>query len=85
MQITLRTETFKVLEGLEREPLRHCKGDEKVTFTRPFLMFVKLEEVNLLCKSWKMHSNLNLLFWAKDIIILKHSQSRLNDNKVINP
>ena len=29
-------------KGLEREPLRYCKGDGKVTFTRPFLMLGKM-------------------------------------------
>ena len=44
------------LKGLEREPL-NCKGDEKVTFTRPFLILDKVtfdEHVNVLesyCKS----------------------------------
>ena len=30
--------TFKE-HGLEREPLRYCSGDGKVTFTRPFQIF----------------------------------------------
>ena len=29
-------------KGLEREPLRYCKGDGKVTFIRPFLMLGKV-------------------------------------------
>ena len=36
---------------LEREPLRYCKCDGKVTFTRPFLMLGKVtfdEHVNVL-------------------------------------
>ena len=39
------------LKDLEREPLRHCEGDGKVTFTRPFLMLGKVtfdEQVNVL-------------------------------------
>ena len=31
-----RNETFKGLKVLEREPLRHCKGYQKVTFIRYF-------------------------------------------------
>ena len=37
--------------GLEREPLRYCKGDGNVTFTKPFLMLGKVtfdEHVNVL-------------------------------------
>ena len=38
---------------MEREPLRYCKGDGKVTFTRPFLMLGKVtfdhdEDVNVI-------------------------------------
>ena len=42
---------FNNLKDLEREPLRHCEGDEKVTFTRPFLMLGKVNfdiQVNVL-------------------------------------
>ena len=42
--------TFKKLKDLERKPLRHCEGDGKVTFTRPFLMLDKVtfdEQVNV--------------------------------------
>ena len=38
-------------KDLEREPLRHCEGDGKVTITRPFLMLGKVtfdEQVNFL-------------------------------------
>ena len=35
---------LKELNGFEREPLRYCKGERKVTFIRPFLM---LSKVNL--------------------------------------
>ena len=48
---TAQNKTFKDLKDLEREPLRHCKGDEKVTFTRLFLMLGKVtfnEQVNVL-------------------------------------
>ena len=41
----------KDLKDLEREPLRHCGGDGKVTFTRPFLMLGKVtfdEQANVL-------------------------------------
>ena len=43
--------TFNVLEGLERESLRYCKGNGKVTFTRHFLVLGKVtfdEHVNIL-------------------------------------
>ena len=51
----------------EREPLRHCEGDGKVTFTRPFLMMGNVtfdEQVNILeryCKGhlYKTFTNLN--------------------------
>ena len=39
------------VKDLEREPLRYCKCDGKVTFTRPFLMLGKVtfdERVNVL-------------------------------------
>ena len=38
------------LSGLEREPLRYCKGDGKVTFIRSLLMLDKVtyEYVNVL-------------------------------------
>ena len=32
---TVRNDIFNELKCLEREPLRYCKGDGKVTFTRP--------------------------------------------------
>ena len=50
-RITVRKKTFNDLKDLEREPLRYCKCDGKVTFTRPFLMLVKVtfgEPVNVL-------------------------------------
>ena len=43
---------------MERESLRHCEGDGKVTFTRHFQMFGKVtfdEQVNVLeryCKGY---------------------------------
>ena len=43
--------TFKDLKNLEREPLRHCEVDGKLTFTRHFLMLGKVtfdEQVNVL-------------------------------------
>ena len=39
------------IEGLEREPLKYCKGDGKKTFTAPFPMFGKVtfdERINVL-------------------------------------
>ena len=48
---SVRKKTFKELKDLEREPLRYCKGDGKVTFTRPFLTLGKVnfdEHVNVL-------------------------------------
>ena len=48
---TVRKKTFNDLKDLEREPLRYCKCDGKVTFTRPFLMLGKVtfdEPVNVL-------------------------------------
>ena len=33
---------FKELKDLKGEPLKYCKVDGKVTFTRPFLMFGKV-------------------------------------------
>ena len=45
-----------VLKDLEREPLRYCKCDGKVTFTRPFLMLGKVtfdERVNVFEKYCK--------------------------------
>ena len=48
--ITARKQTYD-LKDLEREPLRYCKCDGKVTFTRPFLMLGKVtfnERVNVL-------------------------------------
>ena len=39
------------LKDLVREPLRHCEGDGKVTFIRPFLMLGKVtfdEQVNVM-------------------------------------
>ena len=46
---------FKEL-SLEREPLKYCKGDGKVSFTRPFPMSGKVtfdEQVNVLERYWK--------------------------------
>ena len=48
--------TFKDIKNLEREPLRDCEGDVKVTFTRPFLMLGKVtfdEHENVLERYWK--------------------------------
>ena len=47
----MQEQTFMDLKDLEREPLRHCEGDGKVTFTRPFLRLGKVtfgEQVNVL-------------------------------------
>ena len=47
----MKKKTFKDLKDLEREPLRHCEGDGKVTFTRPFLMLGRVtfdKQVNVL-------------------------------------
>ena len=44
---TAQNQTFKEL----KEPLRYCKGDGKVTFTKPFLLLDKVtfdEHVNVL-------------------------------------
>ena len=38
----LRYHCAKMLLSLEREPLRCCNCDGKVTFTRPFLMLGKV-------------------------------------------
>ena len=35
-------QTFNILKLLEREPLKYCKCDGKVTFTRPFLILQKV-------------------------------------------
>ena len=51
LYITARKLTFNDLKYLEREPLRYCEGDGKVTFTRPFLLLGKVtfdEQVNVL-------------------------------------
>ena len=39
---TAREYTFNDLKLLEREPLRYCKCDGKVIFTRPFQMLGKV-------------------------------------------
>ena len=47
----LRKLTFTEPKGLERETLRYCKNDGKVTFTKPFLILAKMtfdEHVNVL-------------------------------------
>ena len=54
---------------LEREPLRYCKCDGKVIFTRPFLMLGKVtfdDDVNALERYWKgdiMSVNLTKPYW----------------------
>ena len=48
---TAQNYTFKDLKDLETKPLRHCEGDGKVTFPRPFLMLGKVtfdEELNVM-------------------------------------
>ena len=53
---TVRKLTFNVLKLLEREPLRYCKCDGKVIFTRPFLRLDKVtfdDHVNALERYWK--------------------------------
>ena len=47
--------TFQECNSLEREPLRCCKGNEKVTLTRHFRMgsFSFDQHVNVLERAWK--------------------------------
>ena len=39
---TVQKKTFKELKCMEKEPLRSCKGDGKITFTRPLVMLDKV-------------------------------------------
>ena len=51
LAVTLHENRPKERKDLEREPLRYCKGDGKVTFTRPFLILDKLtfeDHINVL-------------------------------------
>ena len=58
---TVRKWTFNDLKDLEREPLRYCKCDGKVTFTRPFLAKVTFDEqVNVLERYCK--GDLSIIF-----------------------
>ena len=54
----VRKQTFKELKPLERESLKYCKCDGKVTFTRHFLMLDKVtfgEYINALERWYIVH------------------------------
>ena len=59
---TAPKQTFKELKLLEREPLRYCKCDGDVTFTRPFLILGKV--------TFDEHVNALEMYWKSDILLL---------------